>query len=147
MGNVSNNLNLIGRLVRDPELRYTPNGMAVVNVTLAVDKQLSAAKREEYKSKGMPTADFPRVIIWGKLAELCGNSLKKGSMVAISGSIQTSSYKTNSGETRYSTDVVAESVRFLDSKAKAESEGEDFNFGGYNPEDFQAIEDDEDIPF
>lgn len=145
-----NHVILIGRLVRDPELRFIPNsGRAVVNFTVAVDRNLSREKKAELQEKGQPTADFIRVIAWGKLAETCANYLAKGRMVAINGAIQTSSYKTNTGETRYSTDVLANSVEFIggnDNKPKNEST-DDFNFGNYNPDDFQAIEDDEDIPF
>lgn len=145
-----NHVILIGRLVRDPELRFLPNnGIAVSNFTIAVDRKLSREKKAEMQEKGQPTADFIRVIAWGKLAETCANYLSKGKQVAINGAIQTSSYKTNSGETRYSTDVLANSVEFLQGggdKPKGES-GDEFNFGNYNPDDFQAIEDDEDIPF
>ena len=145
-----NHVILIGRLVRDPELRFIPNtGRAVVNFTFAIDRNLSREKKAELQEKGQPTADFIRVIAWGKLAETCANYLAKGRMVAINGSIQTSTYKTNAGETRYATDVLANSVEFLQSgsdKPKSESTDE-FNFGNYNPDDFQAIEDDEDIPF
>ncbi len=145
-----NHVILIGRLVKDPELRYAPNGNAVVNFTVAVDRNYSKDKKAELQSKGQPTADFIRVVAWGKTAELCGNYLSKGRQVAVNGSIQTSTYKSNTGETRYSTDVVANSVEFIGSnegnKPKNESNDE-FNFGNYNPDDFQAIEDDEDIPF
>jgi len=145
-----NHVILIGRLVRDPELRYAPNGNAVVNFTVAVDRNYSKDKKAELQSKGQPTADFIRVVAWGKTAELCGNYLSKGRQVAVNGSIQTSTYKSNTGETRYSTDVVANSVEFIGGneggKPKNES-NDDFNFGSYNPDDFQAIEDDEDIPF
>lgn len=145
-----NHVILIGRLVRDPELKFIPNtGRAVVNFTLAIDRNLSREKKAELQEKGQPTADFIRVIAWGKLAETCANYLAKGRMVAVQGNIQTGSYKTNTGETRYSTDVLANSVEFLQSgaeKPKSESTDE-FNFGNYNPDDFQAIEDDEDIPF
>ncbi len=144
-----NHVILIGRLVRDPELRFIPNsGRAVVNFTVAVDRNLSREKKAEMQEKGQPTADFIRVIAWGKLAETCANYLSKGKQVAINGSIQTSSYKTNTGETRYATDVLANSVEFLGSTDKPKNESTDeFNFGNYNPDDFQAIEDDEDIPF
>lgn len=145
-----NHVILIGRLARDPELRFIPNtGRAVVNFTVAVDRNLSREKKAELQEKGQPTADFIRVIAWGKLAETCANYLAKGRMVAVNGSIQTSSYKTNTGETRYATDVLANSVEFIGGsgdKPKSDA-GDDFNFGSYNPDDFQAIEDDEDIPF
>lgn len=145
-----NHVILIGRLVRDPELRFIPNtGRAVVNFTVAVDRNLSREKKAELQEKGQPTADFIRVIAWGKLAETCANYLAKGRMVAVNGAIQTSTYKTNTGETRYATDVLANSVEFIGGngdRPKNES-GDEFNFGNYNPDDFQAIEDDEDIPF
>lgn len=145
-----NHVILIGRLVRDPELRFIPNsGKAVVNFTLAVDRNYSKEKKAEMQEKGQPTADFIRVIAWGKLAENCANYLTKGKQAAINGAIKTSNYKTNAGETRYSTDVLANSVEFIGNsgdKSKSDS-GDDFNFGNYNPDDFQAIEDDEDIPF
>ncbi len=142
-----NHVILIGRLVRDPELKFIPNtGKAVVKYTLAIDRNLSREKKAELTEKGQPTADFIRVIAWGKLAETCANYLAKGRMVAVQGNIQTGSYKTNTGETRYSTDVLANSVEFLQSSGD-KKENVDDNSSNYNPEDFQAIEDDEDIPF
>lgn len=143
-----NHVVLIGRLARDPELRFIPSGQAVANFTVAVDRRLSKEKKAEAQAKGQPTADFIRVIAWGKTAELCANFLTKGKSVAVQGTIQTSTYKTNTGETRYSTDVVANNVEFIGgANEKPRSEGgDDFNFG-YNTDDFQAIEDDEDIPF
>lgn len=146
---IINTVILIGRLVRDPELKFIPNtGKAVVNYTLAIDRNLSREKKAELTEKGQPTADFIRVIAWGKLAETCANYLAKGRMVAVQGSIQTGSYKTNTGETRYSTDVIANSVEFLQSGSdKPKEETDETSFNGYNLDDFQAIEDDEDIPF
>lgn len=144
-----NSVNLIGRLVRDPELKYTPNGTAKCTITLALDRQISKEKKAELQSKGQSTADFPRVIAWGKTAELCANYLSKGKQCAITGSLQTSTFKTNTGETRYSTDVIANHVEFLgggDSKSK-ESNGDDFNFGSYDQNDFEAIEDSDDVPW
>jgi single-strand DNA-binding protein len=143
-----NKVILLGRLVRDPELRFIPSGQAVCNFTLAIDRPLSKEKKAELQAKVQATADFPRIIVWGKLAELCANYLSKGKQVALEGTLQTSTYKTNTGETRYSTDVVASHVEFIGgSNDKPKSEGgDDFNFG-YNTDDFQAIKDDEDIPF
>lgn len=145
-----NNVSLIGRLVRDPELRFVPNnGRAVANFTIAVDKGLTKDKKAEFEQKGMPTADFIRIVVWGKQAENCANYLVKGRLVAINGSIAVSNYKTNTGETRYTTDVVASNVEFLewgDKKKPEESGGSDFNYGS-GLGDFQSIEDDDDIPF
>lgn len=144
-----NSVVLIGRLVRDPELRFVAgSGRAVANFTLAVDKNLARDKKKEFEEKGQPTADFIRIVVWGKQAENCANFLTKGRLVAVNGSITTSSYKTNTGETRYSTDVLANNVEFLEwgDKKPGQSGGEDFNFGP-DVDDFQAIEDDDDIPF
>ena len=106
---------LIGRLTRDPELRYIPNsGAAVTNFTLAVDKQLTKDKKEEMESKNQPTADFIRIVVWGKMAENCVNYLAKGRLVAVQGRIQTGSYDAQDGSKRYTFEVVANNVEFLE---------------------------------
>lgn len=144
-----NSVVLIGRLTRDPELRFIAgSGRAVANFTLAIDRNLAKDKKAEMQSKGLPTADFIRVVVWGKQAENCASFLAKGRLVAINGSIQTSSYKTNTGETRYSTDVLANRVEFLEWGDKKQDNGSSDNFNyGIDPSEFQAIEDDDDIPF
>lgn len=137
-----NQVNLIGRLVRDPEIRFVPgSGKAVANFTMAVDKNLARDKKAEFEQKGQPTADFIRIVVWGKSAENCANYLTKGRLVAVSGSIQTSSYKTNTGETRYVTDVQASNVEFLEHGKKQEDSAES-DFG-----DFQPSEGDDDLPW
>ena len=144
-----NSVVLIGRLTRDPELRFIAgSGRAVANFTLAIDRNLAKDKKAEMQQKGLPTADFIRVVVWGKQAENCASFLAKGRLVAINGSIQTSSYKTNTGETRYSTDVLANRVEFLEWGDKKQDSGSSDNFNyGIDPAEFQAIEDDDDIPF
>jgi len=144
-----NSVVLIGRLTRDPELRFVAgSGRAVANFTLAIDRNLAKDKKAEMQKKGLATADFIRVVVWGKQAENCASFLVKGRLVAINGSIQTSSYKTNTGETRYSTDVLANRVEFLEwgDKKKDGGSSADFSFG-IDPSEFQAVEDDDDIPF
>lgn len=96
---------MIGRLTKDPEIRYTSGAepTAVATFTLAVDRP--GQKKE---------ADFPRITVFGKQAETCEKYLKKGRMAAISGRIQTGSYKDKNGDTVYTTDVVASRVEFLD---------------------------------
>jgi len=144
-----NSVVLIGRLTRDPELRFIAgSGRAVANFVLAIDRNLAKDKKAEMQKKGLPTADFIRVVVWGKQAENCAAFLAKGRLVAINGSIQTSSYKTNTGETRYSTDILANRVEFLEwgDKNKDGGSSDDFTFG-VDPSEFQAIEDDDDIPF
>ena len=139
-----NSVVLIGRCVADPELKFIPgSGQAVAKFTLACDKQLSREKKAEFESQGKPTSDFPRVIVWGKQAENCAQYLAKGRMVAVQGSVQTGSYKSNSGETHYTTDILANNVQFLergDSKEKVEKKDDDFSFGSLD-------ESDDDNPF
>lgn len=106
-----NKVVLIGRLTKDPELRFTPGaGTAVTTLTLAVDK---------YNSKsGQREADFVPVVVWGKQAESTANYMSKGSQMAISGRIQTRNYEAKDGTKRYVTEVVATEVQFL-SKSNA----------------------------
>ncbi len=146
-----NSVVLIGRLARDPELRFVPgSGMAVANFTMAIDKGLTREKKQEFENQGKPTADFIRIVVWGKQAENCSQYLVKGKLVAIQGSIQTSSYKSTAGDTRYTTEVLANRVEFLEWGEKTQSSGgksDDFSFGAGSFEDFQSIEDDDDVPF
>lgn len=110
-----NNCVLIGRLCADPELKYLPNGgTPVCNFTLAVDKMLSKDKKEEFESKGYPTADFINIVVWNKQAENCANYLAKGRLAAVQGSIQTRDWEDQEGRRRYATEVVANNVQFLE---------------------------------
>ena len=132
-----NSVILIGRLTRDPELRYIPNsGTAVTNFTLAVDKGLSKEKKEEMEAKNMQTADFIRITVWGKMAENSANYLAKGLLTAVQGRIQTRTYEDN-GEKRYAVDVVATNVEFLewkDSKRNNQQQGnQQVQDMGYQP--------------
>ncbi len=102
-----NRIVLIGRLTREPELRFTSTGTAVANFTLAVDRQRP-------NSQGEREADFIRIIVWGKQAETCSNYLGKGRLVAVDGRLQISKYQDKEGQSRTSAEVVAENVRFLD---------------------------------
>ncbi len=103
-----NRIILIGRLTRDPELRFTPaNGVPVTNFTLAVDRPF-------LNQKGEREADFIRIVTWRKLAETCANNLGKGRLVAVDGRLQIRSYEGQDGQRRYMTEVVADTVRFLD---------------------------------
>lgn len=98
-----NRVILIGRLTRDPELRYTPNGAAVCKFTLAINRKFN---REE--------TDFIDIVVWQKLAENCANYLGKGRLAAVEGRLQVRTYETQDGQKRKVTEVVAEDVRFLD---------------------------------
>lgn len=134
-----NNWTGIGRLVRDPELRYLTTGTATCNITLAIDRQLSREKKQEMETKNQPTADFIRIVVWGKMAESCANFLAKGRLVAVQGRIQTGSYEKD-GQRVYTTDINAQQVEFLEWGDKQET-NKDFNQEGFSP-----VEND-DIPF
>ena len=130
-----NSVILIGRLTRDPELRYTPSQMAVATFSVAIDRPTANGKEKQ--------TDFPRVTVFGKAAENCEKFLAKGRLVGIQGSLQTGSYEKN-GITVYTTDVIANRVEFLewgDKKQQAEQQP----VADYAPAGFTAI--DEDIPF
>lgn len=133
-----NSISLIGRLCANPELRYIPNsGQAVTTFSLAIDKQLSKEKKQEMEAKGQPTADFINIVVWGKMAENCANFLAKGRLVGVQGRLQSGSYEAKDGTKRYTTDVVAQNVEFLEWGDKKEN-------NGY--QDFHPIEN-TDIPF
>ncbi|WP_248929311.1 single-stranded DNA-binding protein [Paenibacillus hamazuiensis] len=102
-----NRVILIGRLTRDPELRYTPAGVAVTQFTLAVDRPFTNQQRER-------EADFIPVVVWRQQAEHVANYLRKGRLAAVEGRIQVRSYDNNEGRRVYVTEVIADNVRFLD---------------------------------
>ena len=102
-----NRVILIGRLTRDPELRYTPTGIAVTQFTLAVDRPFT-------NSQGEREADFIPIVTWRQLAETCANYLRKGRLTAVEGRIQVRSYDNNEGRRVYVTEVIADNVRFLE---------------------------------
>jgi single-strand DNA-binding protein len=104
---ILNRVILIGRLTKDPELRYLPNGTAVTQFTLAVDRPVAAGKEKE--------ADFLNIVTWRQLAETCANYLRKGRLTAVEGRIQVRNYDNNEGKRIYVTEIVADNVRFLES--------------------------------
>lgn len=110
-----NNTFLIGRLVRDPETRFTQNGKPVTNFSVAVDRNFT-------NQQGEREADFFDIVAWGKLAEIVGNNLKKGRLVAVQGRLQTRSYEAGDGKNRKVTEIVANEVRFLDKPKTTEDE-------------------------
>ncbi|MGM9986859.1 MAG: single-stranded DNA-binding protein [Bacillaceae bacterium] len=112
-----NRVVLVGRLTKDPDLRYTPNGVAVATFTLAVNRTFS-------NQQGERDADFINCVVWRKPAENVANYLKKGSLAGVDGRLQTRSYEGQDGKRVYVTEVVADSVQFLDSRsASSEQRG------------------------
>ena len=109
-----NNVTLVGRLTKDPELKYTPNGVAVANFTLAVNRSFTNAAGER-------EADFINCVVWRKPAENVANYLKKGSLAGVIGKIQTRNFEAEDGRRVYITEIVAESVQFLDSRGSNDS--------------------------
>ena len=137
-----NNVTLMGRLTRDPELRYAQgSNMAVARFSLAVDKNLAKDKKQEMESKGQPTADFINCVAFGKIAETIAKYTAKGLRVLVNGRIQTGSYQDkDSGKTTYTTDVLVSSCEFIDWANSNNSSYDDFS------SDFGTISDDR-IPF
>lgn len=134
-----NSVILIGRLTRDPEVRYIPETqMAVATFTVAIDRPP--------RKDGKKQTDFPRVTVFGKAAENCERYLAKGRLVGVQGRLQTGSYTNKDGQTVYTTDVVADRVEFLEWGEKKESSGSSQERDYGIPEGFRAIED-EDMPF
>lgn len=109
-----NKVCLIGRLTRDPELRYTSSNRAVASFTLAVNRQFT-------NQNGEREADFINVVVWDKAAENLKKYVGKGRMVAVEGRIQTRNYDNNEGKKVYVTEVVAQNVQFLDSRSASDN--------------------------
>ena len=109
-----NKVVLIGRIAKDIEVRYTTTQKVVAMFSLAVN-------REFKNQKGEYEADFFNIVMWGKPAELAGNTLKKGSKIAIDGRIQNRSYEAKDGTKRYITEIVANGFEYLDKKEQAKT--------------------------
>lgn len=112
-----NRIVLVGRLTRDPEMRYTQSGIAVTRFTLACDRQFAG-------QDGKREVDFIDCVVWRKQAENVANYLKKGSMTGVDGRLQISSYEAQDGSKRYRAEVLAESVRFLEPKSSGNTSTE-----------------------
>lgn len=139
-----NIVSLVGRLTKDPELRYTPSGKAVVRTTIAVDKKMSKENKQEAEAKNQPTADFISLVFWNKLAELVANYLSKGSRIGVIGRLQTGSYEKD-GHRIYTTDVIVNELDFLESSKNGQAPINKQNDNG-DLDGFFPIDND-DIPF
>ena len=140
-----NNVILIGRLIKDVELRYTQSSNATyARFTIAVDRGMSKEKKQEAEANGQQTADFINIVVWGKQAENCQRYLQKGRNVAIQGRLQSGSYTAQDGTKRYTTEVWAERVQFIDWGEKKEDHTQPF--GQFDKLPYQEATN-EDIPF
>ena len=129
-----NKVFLIGRLTRDPELRYTSSNIPAASFSIAVNRNFT-------NQNGEREADFINIVVWRKQAENVKNYLTKGSQVAIDGRLQTRTYDGQDGQKRYITEVVADNVQFLDTKNSGNNGGTTYNggnqsFGNPTPYDF-----------
>mgnify|MGYP000927919059 CR=1 FL=1 len=131
-----NKVVLIGRLTKDPNLRFTPGkDTAVCTFTLAVD-------RKRASKDGQREADFVPIVVWGKQAESTTNYMSKGRLIGISGRIQTRSYEAKDGTKRYVTEVIADEVQFLEWGKKSDKQKEpDY------PDELTPVDDGDPIPF
>jgi single-strand DNA-binding protein len=109
-----NSVSLVGRLTRDPDIRYTDGGTSIARFSIAVDRR--------WKKEGQPSADFPGIIAFGKTAEFIEKYFHKGSRIGLCGRIQTGSYTKEDGTKVYTTDVIAENVEFVESKNSTNAE-------------------------
>lgn len=129
-----NKVILIGRLVADPEIRYTQSGKAVASYRLAVDRP--------FKQDGQQEADFINCVAWGKTGEFAGNYLRKGTKIAVEGRIQTGNYEKD-GVKHYTTDIVVDRHEFCESRSSGQAATANSNAG----QAFTDMDDDGDLPF
>ena len=136
-----NKVILIGRLGRDPEVRYTPDGTAVANFSIATSTEWTDKGSGDKKEK----TEWHRIVAWRRLGEICGEYLAKGRQVYVEGRLQTREWEDRDGNKRYTTEVVATDVQFLGAK---ESAGQQGPYGGPPPSEPPfADSNDDDIPF
>lgn len=147
-----NKVIIVGRLGKDPEVRYTPNGQAVANFTVATSENWTDKTSGQKQEK----TEWHRIVVWGRLAELCRDYLKKGRQVYVDGRLQTRSWDDREGTKKYTTEIIANNIQFLGSapdKVETTNEGVDFVQPESSTPNFDAgmaattqINDDE-IPF
>ncbi len=135
-----NRVILIGRLTRDPELKYTPNGKAVATFTLAVDRGFT-------NQQGEREADFVPIVAWNKLAETLAHNLVKGRLIAVEGKLRVRSYEAKEGGRRYVTEVIADTVQFLEKKSSDAKEQEEQDDGLKDPFAEEEEKNFDEVPF
>lgn len=124
-----NKVILIGNIGADPELRYTPNGSAVSNFNIATNESWNDKSGERQER-----TEWHRIVVWGRMAEICNQYLRKGSKVFIEGRLQTRSWEGQDGQKRYTTEVVARDMQMLDSRDDPDAGGS-FSQGPGGPSD------------
>ena len=136
-----NKVVLIGRLTKDPELKFTPTETAVTTFTLAIPRR--------YKKEGQPQADFIPTVAWGKTGEMLVNYKKKGALISVAGRIETRNYEAKDGTKRYVTEVIAEEISFLgwENMQQGQAYGNGIPGDYFGNGDMTPIDDEEDMPF
>ena len=138
-----NNVNLIGRLTRDADIRYTNGGIAIANFSIAVNRRIRKDSNEQ-------EADFISCVAFGKTAELIEKYVNKGNRIGVAGRIQTGRYENKDGKTVYTTDVIVETLDFLESKTNTNPNEQNYSATKPNTDGFMRIPDnveDEGLPF
>ena len=115
---MANHITLLGRLTRDPEIRYTPNNKVVASIVLAVDRPFTGPD-------GKKEADFIPVVIWGKAAELVGNSCAKGHRLLVEGRLQIRNFDAKDGTKHWVTEVISQNIEFVERKSEQPKQMED----------------------
>ena len=136
-----NKVMLVGRLGKDPEVRYTPDGTMVATFTMATNEQWRDKNGEKVEK-----TEWHRIVTYRRLAEICGSYLSKGSLVYIEGRLQTRSWEDKDGNKRSTTEIVAQNMQMLDSKGK--DSGENPKASGGRPfSPASEMPGDDDVPF
>lgn len=145
-----NKVILVGNLGRDPEVRYSPNGQAVANVTLAT----SESWKDKNTGEKQERTEWHRVVFFGRLAEIAGEYLKKGAQIYVEGRLQTRKWQDKDGNDRYTTEIVASDMQMLGSRAGAGVPNDAVDAGDFEPAPARggsakvpAPDFDDDIPF
>ncbi len=139
-----NKVILVGRLGKDPEIRSTPNGTSVAKFTIATDERYTDRNGEKQER-----TEWHNIVAWSKLAEICGQYLRKGKLVYIEGSLRTDSWDDKeSGQKRYRTEIVANTMQMLDRRGDEEGGGGSYSGGGRKSSPAaSAPDDDDEVPF
>ncbi len=135
-----NRIILIGRLTKDPELRYTSSGIAVANFSIAVDRGFKGQDKEQQ-------TDFFDIVTWRATAENCAEYLSKGRLIAVDGRLQTRKYQTQDGQNRTAYEVVAETVKFLEFAKKTSDGSQSSERKPQEAADSEPPAEDDDLPF